>query len=80
MKVTINIDCTPEEARTFLGLPDLTGVNDVMVSALKERLVENIDSLSDPAKFWERAMLAGNQSFDLMQAAFGQSVKAGEKD
>jgi hypothetical protein len=22
MKITMNVDCTPEEARTFLGLPD----------------------------------------------------------
>lgn len=80
MKVTINIDCTPEEARTFMGLPDLTSVNEVMVAALKERMVENIDSLSDPAKFWERAMNAGNQSFDMMQAAFGQAMKAADKD
>jgi hypothetical protein len=23
MKITINVDCTPAEAREFLGLPDL---------------------------------------------------------
>ena len=23
MKVTVNVECTPEEARTFLGLPDV---------------------------------------------------------
>ena len=28
MKVTIDIDCTPEEARRFMGLPDLTPVHD----------------------------------------------------
>ncbi|HQP20972.1 MAG TPA: DUF6489 family protein, partial [Phenylobacterium sp.] len=26
MKMTIEIDCTPQEARTFLGLPDVTGL------------------------------------------------------
>ena len=80
MKITIDIDCTPEEARNFLGLPDFSSVNEVMVAALKERTIENIDSLSDPTKFWERAMTAGNQSFDLMQTVMGQVMKASGKD
>ena len=29
MKVTVDVDCTPEEARRFLGLPDLTPVHAV---------------------------------------------------
>jgi len=29
MKVTVDVDCTPEEARRFLGLPDLTPVHDL---------------------------------------------------
>lgn len=34
MKVHIEIDCTPEEARTFMGLPDVNKVNDVYVDAV----------------------------------------------
>ena len=26
MKVTVEVDCTPVEARSFLGLPDVTGL------------------------------------------------------
>ena len=80
MKITINIDCTPEEARTFLGLPDLSGVNAVVTDALQKRLSENIDTLSDPARFWERAILTGGQSLEAMQAAFAQAAKAGSTD
>ena len=28
MKITITVDCTPEEARDFLGLPDLTAMHE----------------------------------------------------
>jgi len=28
MKITMNIECTPEEARRFLGLPDVTGLQE----------------------------------------------------
>lgn len=34
MKVTVNVDCTPEEARSFLGLPDLTPVHEKYVSSV----------------------------------------------
>jgi hypothetical protein len=31
MKVNIEIDCTPEEARRFMGLPDVTGLQEEMM-------------------------------------------------
>lgn len=34
MKVNVEVECTPEEARRFLGLPDVTKANDVYVDAL----------------------------------------------
>lgn len=38
MKVTIDIDCTPEEARRFFGLPDVTGLHEAMAARMQERL------------------------------------------
>ena len=45
MKVTINVECTPEEARTFLGLPDVQPLNDYMMNAMQERMAQNINSM-----------------------------------
>jgi len=52
MKVHVEIECTPEEARTFLGLPDVTKANDVYVDALAKAMkgVSNIDQLQTYAK------------------------------
>ena len=36
MKVTVDVDCTPEEARRFLGLPDLTAVHAAYVEKLQK--------------------------------------------
>ena len=36
MKVTVEVDCTPVEARTFLGLPDVTGLNDALVTEMPD--------------------------------------------
>jgi hypothetical protein len=33
MKVNVEIDCTPEEARRFLGLPDVSKANEAYVDA-----------------------------------------------
>ena len=40
MKITIEIDCTPEEARAAMGLPDLTPLHDRYV-AMMTSAVEN---------------------------------------
>ena len=38
MKVNMSVDCTPEEARRFLGLPDVTPANEVYVEALTKAM------------------------------------------
>ncbi len=38
MKVTINVECTPEEARVFLGLPDWKPMQDRMMNDAEERV------------------------------------------
>jgi hypothetical protein len=52
MKVNVEVDCSPEEARRFLGLPDVTKVNDVYVDALSQAMqgVGNFDQMQDVAK------------------------------
>ncbi|MFP6777685.1 MAG: DUF6489 family protein, partial [Alphaproteobacteria bacterium] len=40
MKVTIDIDCTPEEARRFLGLPDLDKAHQATLEAITGRMRE----------------------------------------
>ncbi|WP_174291672.1 DUF6489 family protein [Sphingomonas bacterium] len=36
MKVNVEIDCTPEEARRFMGLPDLAPVQERYVAKLAD--------------------------------------------
>lgn len=52
MKVQIEIDCTPEEARTFLGLPDVSKANGIYVEAIAKAMkgAGNIDQVQDFAK------------------------------
>lgn len=52
MKVNVEIDCSPEEARRFLGLPDVTQANEAYVEAVAKAIqgVGSIDQLQDYAK------------------------------
>ncbi|MDF0542669.1 DUF6489 family protein [Sphingobium sp. H39-3-25] len=38
MKITVNVECTPEEARGFLGLPDLSPIHDKYVQTMLESM------------------------------------------
>jgi hypothetical protein len=38
MKISVDIDCTPEEARRFMGLPDMAPVHNVYLDRLKTTL------------------------------------------
>ncbi|WP_046869162.1 DUF6489 family protein [Microvirga massiliensis] len=61
MKVTVNIDCTPEEARAFLGLPDLRPMQERLMQELEERLAANIRAMDPEAmlRTWLPATLKG---------------------
>jgi hypothetical protein len=46
MKVNIEIDCTPLEARQFIGLPDLAPMQTAVMDKLQQQVLSNIDKVS----------------------------------
>jgi hypothetical protein len=62
MKMTVEVDCTPEEARRFLGLPDVSVLNNHLVSEMQKRIDANMAMLSpeEMVKNW-MALGAGAQ-------------------
>lgn len=72
MKMTIEVDCTPAEARAFLGLPDVSSLNDHLVGEMKKRIDANISLLSpeELLKNWAAFGVGAQENFrKLMQAA-----------
>ena len=45
MNLKIEVDCTPEEARAFLGLPDVSGLNAHLIEEMKKRMDSNMNLL-----------------------------------
>lgn len=78
MKVNIEIDCTPAEARAFFGLPDVSPINDKLVEEMGKRIEDNMGAL-DPETLMTSWMTMGGewqkQFMGLMQTAQGGSTK-----
>ena len=46
MKVNIEIDCTPIEARQFMGLPDVSPMQTAVMDKLQQQMTANIEKIS----------------------------------
>jgi len=77
MKVTIDIDCTPEEARVFLGLPDVQPVQQAVMAALQDRMVKNIQAM-DPEALFKAWVPAGVQGLEQVQKMFWNQFTGGK--
>jgi hypothetical protein len=69
MKVTIDIDCTPVEARKFLGLPDVEAFQAEMMRQMQEKLTKGLtpEDMDNFMKTW--TPIAG-QGWENMQKLF----------
>lgn len=81
MKVTINIDCTPEEARTFFGLPDVQPMQERLMVDLEERLKQSMNDL-EPEALVNKWLPVGLQGMEQMQKAMLAAMQnmTGRKD
>lgn len=63
MKVNIEIECEPAEARAFLGLPNVEPLNDHLVAEMKRRMDENM-ALMQPDELMKSWTSFGIQAQD----------------
>ncbi|UDL95397.1 DUF6489 family protein [Lichenihabitans sp. PAMC28606] len=54
MKCTVEIECTPLEARQFFGLPDVTPLQERMMSDIEKKMLAEMERFSPDAilKTW----------------------------
>ncbi|MBL6932254.1 MAG: hypothetical protein ISR45_04840 [Rhodospirillales bacterium] len=79
MKINFDIDCTPEEARTFLGLPDVQPMQKAMMKEVEDRMKAGLDALGPDALF-KTWLPAGMESFEQMQKVFFAQMGQGKND
>jgi tetrahydromethanopterin S-methyltransferase subunit B len=78
MKIKFDIECTPEEARAFMGLPDVAPMQEKMMKELEERLSENIRSL-DPETMLKTWLPATMEGWGQMQKMFWNQMGTPEQ-
>jgi hypothetical protein len=49
MKINVEVDCTPLEARQFFGLPDVQPMQTAVMDKLQQQLMANIEKVSPEA-------------------------------
>ena len=65
MKLHIDIDMTSEEARAFLGLPDVAPVQERVLKEMERRMMEALKA--DPQSLMRAWMPFGGQQFEQFQ-------------
>ncbi len=74
MKMNIEIDMTPEEARKFLGLPDVSKLQDKMMAEMEKRMKAAID-VNDPEAMMRAWLPLGGQGLEQFQRFMFDSAR-----
>ena len=69
MKIHVDIDCTPEEARAFLGLPDVAPMQEALMAEMQKRMMANLQAM-EPEQLLKTWLPAGLQGWEQLQKAF----------
>jgi hypothetical protein len=77
MKIKFDIDCTPEEARAFLGLPDVGPLQKAMMEEVEKRMKAGLDAMSPEALF-NQWMPAGMHNLEELQKMFWAQFSQGQ--
>jgi hypothetical protein len=80
MKISFDIDCTPEEARAFLGLPDLAPLHAAYLDRMKGLISDGLTPADweKLARAWAPGISGGIEQWQkLFMAGMGAGMGAG---
>ncbi|MBM3555255.1 MAG: hypothetical protein FJX47_06850 [Alphaproteobacteria bacterium] len=78
MKIRLDVDCTPEEARRFLGLPDVQPLQKAVMATIQERIEQGLSGDTEALlKTWLPASIQG---FEALQKMFWAQAGAATGD
>lgn len=76
MKITVDIDCTPQEARAFLGLPNIEPMQDELINQLRDQLAKYL-ATTDPESMLKLWLPESVKGFGQIQEQFWQQFMTG---
>jgi hypothetical protein len=86
MKVTVDMDMTPEEARKLMGFPDLEPLQNAMMEKIQLQMEEYFNDISDPEAMFNKFMPLGVNAMEqytnfyngISKAAYGSKKPEAE--
>ncbi|GAA6156026.1 DUF6489 family protein [Pyruvatibacter sp.] len=75
MKINIDIEMTPEEARKVIGLPDLAPMQEELVAQISDQIKRNV-AYVDPELLVKLALPVGVEGIDKLQKLFWGVAKS----
>lgn len=82
MKITVNVECTPEEARQFMGLPDVQPFQEEMMKIVRDKALENMKMMEPEVamKTWMPMMNQGmTQGMDFFKTIMSGAAASAMK-
>ncbi len=76
MKVTVEMDITPQEARQLMGMPDLEPMQKALLEKVQAKMESAIDDMNDPQALMKNYFPVGIQTMDQFQNFFSGIAKA----
>lgn len=76
MKVTVEMDITPQEARRMMGLPDIEPMQEALMGKIQAKMEAAIDDMNDPQALMKNFFPVGIQAMDQFQNIFSGLAKA----
>ena len=75
MKFNIEVECTPDEARRFLGLPEVAGMQERLIEDMEVQLKETIRTMDGKAML-EQWLPVGIKGVEQFQSFWTQLAAA----
>jgi len=79
MKIKFDIDATPQELRTFFGLPDVETLQKEMMEQIREKMLDGAEGF-DPLSLMKPLMPEHLQSMTALQKSFWNVLTAASNE
>ncbi len=76
MQVNVTVDCSPQEARAFLGLPDLAPLHAIYIDKMKGMALEGVKS-EDIERMYRAWGTGVSESLEQFQRLFWNAAQGG---
>lgn len=79
MKINVDLDCTPQELRTFVGLPDVVPMQNAIMDEMQTRMLAEMENYS-PATLMSEWFAPATGVQQAMSKLFTSSARGSTKD